>query len=65
LLATRGRNTPELTTKNLKIYAKLLAGTENDKDDNHEIIKIENTQENAEKYLSHEEMRYILSGCTN
>jgi hypothetical protein len=48
LLATRGRNTPKLTTKMGK-YAKLVAGTENDKHDNHEIIKIENTQGNAKK----------------
>jgi hypothetical protein len=38
------------------MYAKLVAGTENDKHDNHEIIKIKNTQENAEKHQSHEEM---------
>jgi hypothetical protein len=42
------------------MYAKLVAGTENDKHDNHEIIKIENTQENAEKYQRHEKIRYIL-----
>jgi hypothetical protein len=42
-LATRGRNTPKLTTKMGK-YAKLIAGTENDEHDNHEIIKTENTQ---------------------
>jgi hypothetical protein len=59
LLAARGRNTHKLTTKMGK-YAKLVAGTENDKHDNHEIIKTENTQENAEKHQSHEEMRYIL-----
>jgi hypothetical protein len=46
--------------KNGKICAKLVACTENDKHDNHEIIKIENTQENAEKHQIHEEMRYIL-----
>jgi hypothetical protein len=40
LLAKRGRNTPKLTTKMGKIYAKLVAGTENVKHDNHEIIKI-------------------------
>jgi hypothetical protein len=42
LLATRGRNTPTFSTKMGK-YAKLVAGTENGKHDNHEIIKIENT----------------------
>jgi hypothetical protein len=35
-----------------KIFAKLVAGTENDKHDNHVIIKVENTQENAEKRKS-------------
>jgi hypothetical protein len=40
-------------------------GTENYKDYNHEIIKIENTQENAEKHQSHEEMQYILWGWTD
>jgi hypothetical protein len=61
LLAPRGRskNTPELTTKMGK-YAKLVAGTENDRHDNHEIIKIENTQENSEKHQSREKIRYIL-----
>jgi hypothetical protein len=42
-----------------KIYAKLVAGTENDKHDNYEIIKIENTQENSENDQSHEKMRYF------
>jgi hypothetical protein len=45
-----GNNTnknTEINKKNGKIYAKLVAGTENDKHDNNEIIKIENTQENA------------------
>jgi hypothetical protein len=51
LLATRGRNTPKLTTK-MRKYAKLVAGTENDKHGNREIIKVENTQENAEKHQS-------------
>jgi adenine specific DNA methylase Mod len=58
LLATRGRNTPELTKRNGKMYAKLVAGTENDKTRYHEIIETENTQENAEKH--HMEMRYVL-----
>jgi hypothetical protein len=48
-----------------KIYAKLVAGTKNDKHYNHEIIKIENIQQNAEKHQSHEETRYILSGWTD
>jgi hypothetical protein len=43
-LATRGRNTPKSTTKMEK--AKVVVGTENDKHDNYEIIKIENTQIN-------------------
>jgi hypothetical protein len=41
------------------MYEKLVAGTENDKHDNHEIISIEN-KENAEKPQSHEEMRSFL-----
>jgi hypothetical protein len=49
-----------INNKNGEISAKLLAGTENDKHDNHEIIKTENTQENAEKQHSHEEMRYTF-----
>jgi hypothetical protein len=66
LLARRGRNTPKLTTKNGKILAKLVAGTENDKHDNHTIIKIENTQENAEKHQNLEEMHtFYRDGQTN
>jgi hypothetical protein len=61
LLAKRGRNTPKLTTEMGKyMHAKLVTGTENDKHDNHEIIKTENTQEYTEKHQSHEEMRYIV-----
>jgi hypothetical protein len=42
--------------KNWKIYAKLVVGTKNYKHNIHEIIKMETSQENGEKYKNHEEM---------
>jgi hypothetical protein len=54
--------TPKLTTKNVEIYAKLVAGIENDNHDDHKIMT-ENTQENA-KIFNHEKMRYPSLGRT-
>jgi hypothetical protein len=62
--AKSGIKTQKIATK-WENMCKLFAGTENDKHDNNEIIKIENSQENAEKHVTWKFDTFYRDGQTD